>query len=242
MKLGSLQEKKWVSVVTSREGCGLDRRASCRKTMVSGPLFNLHEYFLFKIFNYACAHTHTEWHQNPQAGWSYDSAVLSRAWGICIFSKLPTHPGDRSTANHTLRTLPAPLFLSWPKKLYIRFSALMAPLDTSKEAEAPGPFAARATLSRGLLVWTLHFTHAWTQDAQRAAIFDWVLRGGGLSAFPAPELCAVLQSGCQGPCGLGPHWHTDPPVCQGNMISEVSLLIHRGKVILTALPGGENGS
>ena len=173
MKLGSLQEKKWVSVVTSREGCGLDRRASCRKTMVSGPLFNLHEYFLFKIFNYACAHTHTEWHQNPQAGWSYDSAVLSRAWGICIFSKLPTHPGDRSTANHTLRTLPAPLFLSWPKKLYIRFSALMAPLDTSKEAEAPGPFAARATLSRGLLVWTLHFTHAWTQDAQRAAIFDW---------------------------------------------------------------------
>lgn len=35
-----------------------DRRASGRKTMVSGPLFELHKYFLFKIFNYG-RHTHT---------------------------------------------------------------------------------------------------------------------------------------------------------------------------------------
>ena len=54
-------------MVTSREGCGLDRRASGRKTMVSGPLFKLHEYFLFKIFNYACARAHTHTHSDIRA-------------------------------------------------------------------------------------------------------------------------------------------------------------------------------
>ena len=92
--------------------------------------------------------------------------------------------------------------------------ALMVPLDTSKEAEAPGPFAARATLSRGLLVWTLHFTHAWTQDAQRAAIFHWDFYLVAVSLhFQLLNCAQCQQSACQDPCGLGPHWHTDPPVC-----------------------------
>lgn len=238
MKLGSLKEKKWVSVVTSREGCGLDRRASGRKTMVSGPLFELHKYFLFKIFNYACARTHTQTDiRTPRQA----DPLIQLFWvGPEEFAFSASSPPILETGllqttlwEHSQLPCSSPDPRSSTEGL-----ALMAPLDTSKEAEAPGPFAARATLSRGLLVWARHFTHTWTQDAQRAAIFHWDFYVVAVSLhFRLLNSAQCQQSACQDPCGLGPRWHTDPPVCQGNMISEMSLLIHRGKAILTALPG-----